>query len=116
MPWWTSFIFLNNDDVLHSFSLPKGSMQLVDADNSTYRWKRQPRHCKKHMASGGSAANTIHGLARLGVDHRLYRNGGTGSSLGTFFEKDMIRAGITPLLSQSTSRHGQCQFTGFTGR
>ena len=97
-------IFLNNDDVLMKFSLPRGSMQLVDLATAQ-KIEEATRSCRKHMASGGSAANTIHGLAALGVPAGFI--GCVGHDrLGEFFNKDMVKAGITPLLSQSISDTG----------
>jgi sugar/nucleoside kinase (ribokinase family) len=100
-------IFLNNDDVLHSFALPRGGMQLVDFATAQ-KVEEATRDCKKHMASGGSAANTIHGLAALGVTTGFVGSVGH-DRLGDFFREDLIRAGIKPLLSKSTSDTGSAR-------
>ena len=97
-------IFLENDEVLDRFSFPRGSMQLVD--NKTARnVEKATQACKKHMASGGSAANTIHGLAGLGVPTGFIGSVGR-DQMGDFFREDMIRAGIRPILSLSSSETG----------
>ncbi|MBR7067454.1 MAG: adenosine kinase, partial [Bacteroidales bacterium] len=57
---------LPNDEALHQLNLPKGSMQLIDA-NFMNRVIDITSNLPKTMAAGGSAANTINGLANLGV-------------------------------------------------
>jgi sugar/nucleoside kinase (ribokinase family) len=97
-------IFLKNDDVLHNFSLPRGSMQLVDADTAV-RIEKATSACKTHMSSGGSAANTIHGLAGLGLPTGFIGTVGK-DELGNFFRDDMRKQGIVPLLTESSSITG----------
>ena len=58
---------LEDDALLNKFNLPKGSMQLVNHEISTLV-NEGTSHLKKQIASGGSAANTIHGLAKLGIE------------------------------------------------
>ncbi len=99
-----AIIFLKNDEVLQNFSLPRGSMQLVDADAAALI-EAATGDCKKHMSSGGSAANTIHGLAGLGVPTGFIGTVGH-DDLGSFFREDMLRSGIKPLLTESTSNTG----------
>ena len=87
---------INNDDILSKFGLPKGSMQLVD-ESKSQMVKSETVNFNRIMTSGGSAANTIHGLAMLGV-----KTGFIGSigkdDVGEFFEKDMKYAGINTML------------------
>jgi sugar/nucleoside kinase (ribokinase family) len=99
-----AIIFLKNDKVLQDFSLPRGSMQLVDSDTAI-RIENATSDCKTHMSSGGSAANTIHGLAGLGLPTGFI--GAVGKdNLGDFFRQDMRKQGITPLLAESNSKTG----------
>lgn len=56
---------LENDAVLTEFELPRGSMTLVDALLSRKIYDAT-KFCAREIASGGSAANTIHTLASLG--------------------------------------------------
>jgi sugar/nucleoside kinase (ribokinase family) len=97
-------IFLKNDDVLQKFELPRGSMQLVDADTAL-RIEKATGDCKTHMSSGGSAANTIHGLAGLGLTTGFIGTVGKDEP-GDFFREDMKRQGIMPLLTESDSITG----------
>ncbi len=59
-------IRLEDDRLLDTLGLPKGSMQLVDAGRSQAILEKL-EHYSKSFSAGGSAANTIHGLAMLGV-------------------------------------------------
>lgn len=98
-------LFLENDALLAEFSLPKGSMQLVDAGKAS-RVEAAALSCRKHMASGGSAANTIHGLARLGLETAFIGTVGR-DSFGGFFEKDLNDSRIKPFLSIGSTETGR---------
>jgi sugar/nucleoside kinase (ribokinase family) len=87
---------IDNESVLEKFSLPKGSMQLVDGEKSAYI-KKGTSDFPRSMASGGSAANTIHGLAMLGVPVGFIGSIGKDET-GDFFENDFIKAGVSPIL------------------
>ncbi len=96
---------LENDGFLNTFRLQKGSMQLVDADFSlnilTYT-----EEMKKELSSGGSAANTIHGLANLGIATSFI--GKTGNDhYGRFFADDMRNIGINPVLFEGDAETGR---------
>lgn len=95
---------LENDELLVTLELPKGSMQLVDATKSNEIQERS-KDLKKQMASGGSAANTIHGLAKLGVETAFIGTIGEDET-GDFFHNDLINNNITPLLIKSKSPSG----------
>ena len=58
-------INITDDTVLQKFGLPKGSMTLVDAILSE-EIKKETKNSFRSIQTGGSAANTIHGIARLG--------------------------------------------------
>jgi len=98
-------IKLNNDNLLRDFYLPKGSMQLVDAATAT-NIEKACADLNRSMASGGSAANAIHGLARLGVNTGFIGTVGR-DEFGKFFYNDMFRAGINPVLSLSHTETGR---------
>ncbi len=57
---------LESDETLENYKLPKGSMQLIDGDKAVALEKGTLNY-DRNVAAGGSAANTIHGLAKLGV-------------------------------------------------
>jgi sugar/nucleoside kinase (ribokinase family) len=60
---------------------------------------------KQSLASGGSAANTIHGLAMLGSDSGYIGSVGNDET-GIFFENDMKKAGATTILFKRNSVTG----------
>lgn len=92
------------DEVLIEFNLPKGSMQLVD-EVYHQNIQLQTKKFERKMASGGSAANTIHGLARLGITTGFIGKVGT-DEMGVFFRKDMMDNKINPFLIDSLTPSG----------
>ncbi len=95
---------IDNDNILEKFSLPKGSMQLVDGEISALI-KSGTTDFKRNLVSGGSAANTIHGLAMLGLSTGFIGSIGKDDT-GDFFENDMKRAGVKTFLSRRNSVTG----------
>ena len=95
---------MEDDSLLGKFSLPKGSMQLVDKEKSDLI-RRETAGLKTSLSSGGSAANTIHGLAKLGV-----QTGYTGSvgrdDFGAYFTGDMQKEGVKTFLKHSETPTG----------
>lgn len=89
---------LDHDQYLTAFELPKGSMTLVDAHRSKKIYD-DTIHLQKTVRSGGSASNTIHGLANLGVETGFIGKIGR-DEMGKVFHDDMISAGINAHLSQ----------------
>lgn len=98
-------IKLNNDEILATFGLPKGSMTLVDHETSNFV-NGETSGLPKQKASGGSAANTIHGLAHLGIESGFIGRVGE-DDLGNFFFRDMKTKGINPILFKSITDTGR---------
>lgn len=96
---------LENDDILKEINFPKGSMQLVDGEKSKEILKLTS-HLKSSLASGGSAANTIHGIARLGMDTAFVGKIGP-DKYGEIFKQDLIDSNITPALFQTETETGR---------
>jgi len=96
---------LDGDKTLRDFKLPKGSMQLVNKEFSN-RILASTLGLKKHQSSGGSAANTIHGLAHLGMKTGFIGKIGH-DNLGRFFEQDMKQNGIKPVLFHDLEETGR---------
>ncbi|HRR11186.1 MAG TPA: PfkB family carbohydrate kinase, partial [Tenuifilum sp.] len=82
---------LPNDAKLFELNLPKGSMQLVDAERMQ-SILAQTEGLPRTLAAGGSAANTIHGLANLGMSTAFIGKVGD-DSFGQAFANDMIQNG-----------------------
>lgn len=87
---------ISDDVLLETFGLPKGSMQLVDKAKSQEIISGLS-HIKYDIASGGSAANTIHGIANLGLSSgyigKIHQD-----EFGEIFRKDMTDKGIEAIL------------------
>jgi len=95
---------VQGDYILQEFKLPKGSMQLVDREKSE-GIKAATAIFPRTWSSGGSAANTIHGLAMLGADTGFIGSIGRDDT-GDFFENDMKKAGVNTLLIRRNSPTG----------
>ncbi len=96
---------LSSDNILSELNLPKGSMQLVDTEFSNQVLEKT-KHFNPVLTSGGSAANTIHGLARLGIKTGFIGKVGV-DAMGNFFEEDLTNTGVKPLLLQSETPSGK---------
>lgn len=88
-----------DETCLSRFSLPKGSMTMVDATRSG-EIKQAINGLKKTLASGGSAGNTMYGLGVMGVHSSFIGKVGR-DELGNFYEQDMVEAGLTPVLMRA---------------
>lgn len=97
-------IRLENDDLLKELGLQKGSMQLVDKDFKNLVFSKT-QHLNKVQASGGSSANTINGLASLGVETAYIGKVGN-DDLGKFFMDDLTRNHVKPFLTHSETETG----------
>ena len=98
-------IALPDDQILHQFSLPRGSMTLV---NGIQSWKiyQATRPWQKNVTTGGSAANTIHNLASLGACCGYAGKIGD-DDLGAIFEKEFADKGVATHLYYSSSGTGR---------
>lgn len=92
------------DDFLHKSGAVKGSMTLVDdaiIESILLELKTSPS-----IVPGGSACNTMIGIARLGGASRFVGKRGTGS-MGAFFETGLVENGVEPHLLLSPSGNGR---------
>lgn len=97
---------LPSDDLLEQLSLPRGSMQLVDNDLSL-KIQEGIKDGEKHFVTGGSASNTISGLAAMGVPCHFIGKTGEDET-GTFFQSDMEKHGVITHLVKSELPTGVC--------
>ena len=87
---------IEDDAILDQFTLPKGSMTLVDTERARLILNAaQNFECE--IAAGGSASNTIDGLASLGIDCGYIGKIGR-DTYGELFNKELISRHITPML------------------
>ena len=96
-----------DEQILKKLNLPKGSMTYVDAKTSVEIGKKLA-YLGNQMASGGSAANTMSGLAQLGVEAGFLSKIGE-DEIGRFFEKQMTESHVKPLMLKSETPSGRVQ-------
>ncbi|MCA1757887.1 MAG: adenosine kinase [Bacteroidales bacterium] len=95
---------LNDYSILERLGYPGGSMQLVDLQESE-RIKSETAGFVESLTPGGSAANTVHGLAMLGMESGFI--GSVGSDyVGDLFEKELKKAGVDAILKRRSSPTG----------
>ncbi|MDD3331045.1 MAG: adenosine kinase [Bacteroidales bacterium] len=97
-------IELEHDNLLTTFQLPKGSMQLIDHPQAL-TIDKYTSELPKTLATGGSASNTIHGIRKLGTSAGFIGKVGKDEK-GKLFYNDIQNSGIKPLLIDSNSMTG----------
>jgi sugar/nucleoside kinase (ribokinase family) len=95
---------IDEEYILEKFSLPKGSMQLVDIEKSE-KIKAGTISFIRNLAPGGSAANTIYGLSKLGISTGFIGSIGNDET-GDFFEKDFKEAGVKTIIHKRKTPTG----------
>ena len=96
---------LENDQLLDHLKLPKGSMQLVDLETSQ-KVLHVSKHLPSSLAAGGSASNTIYGLAKLGVETAFIGKVGD-DEYGESFRKSLVSCDIQPKLMPGRIQTGR---------
>ncbi len=90
---------LEDDDILYEMGLPKGSMQLID-EVKLQQINDKFAKMKTHIATGGSAGNTILGLASLGAGTGFIGKVGN-DKFGQFYRENLIKNSIEEKLLMS---------------
>lgn len=98
-------IRVEKDSILDELRLPKGSMQLIDEVRLQEIEKRIDGF-ERVLVSGGSAANTIHGLAELGIKTGFIGSAGS-DPWGEFYINDLKNKGVIPIFYQSDKPTGR---------
>ena len=96
---------LDDDKFLKKNNLPKGSMQLVEKETSE-KIENDSKIFTQKITSGGSAANTIFSLSKLGIETSFIGKV-KNDELGNFFRKDMESSNISPILLNSETPTGK---------
>lgn len=96
-----------DEHILEELNLPKGGMVYVDAETSV-KIGEKLSYLDNQMASGGSAANTMSGLAQLGIETGFLSKIGN-DEVGRFFEKQMTETHVNPLMLKSETPSGRVQ-------
>ena len=95
---------LDNETHLEKLGLPKGSMQLVDSDKNT-AVQEYIGNMSKQMIAGGSASNTMRGIACLGGYSTFVGMVGN-DEVGKVFEQELKDTGVSTNLFFSNTPSG----------
>ncbi|GHV39000.1 adenosine kinase [Bacteroidia bacterium] len=95
---------IDNDKTLELLELPKGSMQLID-DKKFEVLTKEINKLETNIVSGGSAANTIIGLAQLGIETGFLGRIGK-DSYGEVFKSDLIKYQVNSHLTEAEEASG----------
>lgn len=95
---------IEDDKMLELLELPKGSMQLID-EKKFGGLTKEINKLNKSIVSGGSASNTIVGLAQLGIETGFL--GRIGKDFyGKFFKDDLKKYNIKSHLTEVNEASG----------
>lgn len=97
---------IEDDTILQTMRLPKGSMQWVD-DIQHQQILDFFATQQAHMSCGGSSANTVKALGRLGNGVSFLGKVGH-DEYGDFYEQELKQHGVIPLLLRSEKSTGTC--------
>jgi sugar/nucleoside kinase (ribokinase family) len=89
-------VHLDNEELISHFDLKKGGMEMIEQETKR-SIHTAVEHYQKIIATGGSTANTIHGIARLG-NPAGYIGKISDDEFGRFFHNDMANSRIAPHL------------------
>jgi sugar/nucleoside kinase (ribokinase family) len=95
---------IENDKMLELMELPKGSMQLID-DKKFEVLTKEINKLETNIVSGGSAANTIIGLAQLGIETGFLGRIGK-DSYGDVFKSDLAKYQVNSHLTETEEASG----------
>jgi len=98
-------IKIENEKLLQSLELPKGAMTLVD-ESRVNAIMAEVGHLQKQETCGGSAANTISGLARLGIPSGYIGKIGH-DAYGALFAAEMNKHGVAAHLFFGRAQSGR---------
>ncbi len=95
-----------DENILKEMNLPKGSMTYVDIPTALEISKMMYDRYGCQRASGGSAANTMSGLGRLGIKAGFLSKVGN-DEVGQFFERQMTESRVEPFMLKSDTPSGR---------
>lgn len=96
---------IGSDDLLIELGLPKGSMQLINQEQFSTISTRMAGF-PKHLVCGGSAANTITGASKLGVDSGFIGKV-HADEVGLNYKEDLHSYGVKSYLLEGQMASGQ---------
>lgn len=95
---------IGDDKVLEQLGLPKGSMQLID-ENKFEEISKEINKLNSSIVSGGSASNTIVGLAHLDINTGFIGRIGD-DKYGKYFKEDLLKNNVRSHLTEVGERSG----------
>lgn len=95
---------IDNDKLLKILRLPKGSMQLID-DSKLEIISKEINKLQTSIVSGGSASNTIIGLAHLGIETGFLGRIGT-DFYGKYYKDDLKKNKVRSHLTEVDEASG----------
>ncbi len=102
----TDILLQVSEGDLRELKLAKGSMNLIDFDTALAIQSRFAS-VRKTMVAGGSASNTINGIASLQGKAAFIGKIGK-DEVGEFYRNDMLKNGVKPILMPSELMSGCC--------
>ena len=99
-------INLDSDATLQRFGLARGSMSLVDRGLQK-EISKSVAGLPNTLSLGGSAANTIRAMARLGTQVGFIGKVGEDTT-GDFFKQALENLGVEPYILKGKSKSGKC--------
>ncbi len=100
-------IRLTDDSLLPRLGYAKGSMNLI-SEEKMHEMESIIEHTPREVRSGGSAANTIHALAKLGIPCGYLGKTGLDET-GELFKEQLCHAGVRLLdISHGKAPSGRC--------
>lgn len=97
-------IRIEDESIFEKYNLEKGGMRLTDAA-TVQNLMNELQHLPAEKAPGGSAANTINGVANLGMEAGFIGKVARDIN-GNFMEEDMLKNNIQPLLLKGEAPTG----------
>ena len=98
----------DSNAMLEKYNLQKGSMTHVDEETTNKIFADIKNQSKYDVVAGGSAANTINGLSKLGIESAFIGKIGK-DEIGNFFLADMIKNGAKSKLISVDKTTGNCK-------
>lgn len=88
---------LENDEILSSFGLQKGTMDLID-ENQMVSIRKAQENLKRSQAPGGSVCNTMRAMAQLGASVGFIGKIGSDEA-GAYYEEALRKANVISYFS-----------------
>jgi sugar/nucleoside kinase (ribokinase family) len=99
-----NIVSIKDDTIIKQYNLPRGGMEMIDTETAK-SLHQTLANFSQTTASGGSTANTMHGVARLGGIVGYVGKIGK-DSLGQFFRNDLKQSGIDAHLIETDTPTG----------